>query len=398
MSNSTFSATASALGYLYQFKLALVCALRRVRKGEEFQLALETLDDVVFEKNGEPSAILQAKHHRKRSANLTDASPDLWKTLRVWCEGTTTGKISPDALLYLVTTSTAGEQHAPACMRPENRNVQQALQRLRATAQSSDSRTNQAAYQAFNNLSADEQEALVDRIVVLDAAPNISDIDEKLRQQACFIVSPSHLDAFLQRMEGWWVRRVIQQLSDVDTDRISSEELGSKVGDLREQFHRGALPIDEDIFDVKIDLNSYEDDLFVKQLRLINIGDGRVLFAIRDYYRAFEQRSRWVREELLLGGELDRYERKLIEEWDFKFERMKDGLVKGATEETKLSAAEVIYAWVESGVPISIRPGVTEPFITRGSYHILADELTVGWHPDYYHRLQNLLENPEATS
>ena len=67
MSNSTFSAAASALGYLYQFRLALVCALRRVSKGEEFQLALETLDDVVFEKNGEPSAILQAKHHRERS-------------------------------------------------------------------------------------------------------------------------------------------------------------------------------------------------------------------------------------------------------------------------------------------------------------------------------------------
>ena len=65
MSNSTFSAAASALGYLYQCRL--VCALRRVRKNEEFQLTLGTLDDVVFEKNGEPSWLLQAKHLRERS-------------------------------------------------------------------------------------------------------------------------------------------------------------------------------------------------------------------------------------------------------------------------------------------------------------------------------------------
>ena len=67
MSNNAFSAAASALGYLYQCRLALVCALRRVRKNAEFQLAIETLDKVVFEKNGEPSVLLQAKHLRERS-------------------------------------------------------------------------------------------------------------------------------------------------------------------------------------------------------------------------------------------------------------------------------------------------------------------------------------------
>ena len=72
MSNSTYSAAASALGYLYQFKLALVCALRRVSKNEKFQLSLETLDDVVFEKNGEPSGLLQAKHLRERSKDVQE--------------------------------------------------------------------------------------------------------------------------------------------------------------------------------------------------------------------------------------------------------------------------------------------------------------------------------------
>jgi hypothetical protein len=30
--------------------------------------------------------------------------------------------------------------------------------------------------------------------------------------------------------------------------------------------------------------------------------------------------------------------------------------------------------------------------MTRGSFHILADELRVGWHPEFMDRLQQVLE------
>jgi ABC-3C protein len=47
---------------------------------------------------------------------------------------------------------------------------------------------------------------------------------------------------------------------------------------------------------------------------------------------------------------------------------------------------------------ISIRPGVTEPFVVRGSFHMLADEASprIGWHPDFHDRLTELL-NPSGT-
>ncbi len=43
-----FSAADSALGYLYQCRVALVSALERIRAAADFTVALETLDDVVF--------------------------------------------------------------------------------------------------------------------------------------------------------------------------------------------------------------------------------------------------------------------------------------------------------------------------------------------------------------
>ena len=84
-----FSAADSALGYLYQVRVALLWALRRLKTDVDFVISLETLDDVTFEtKGGKPEELLQTKHHRNREATLTDASEDLWKSLRVWFEGT----------------------------------------------------------------------------------------------------------------------------------------------------------------------------------------------------------------------------------------------------------------------------------------------------------------------
>lgn len=40
---------------------------------------------------------------------------------------------------------------------------------------------------------------------------------------------------------------------------------------------------------------------------------------------------------------------------------------------------------------IRIRPKCQEAFVMRGSYHILANQLRVGWHKDFYERLRQLI-------
>ena len=91
--NNPFSASASLLGYFYQCLYALLDAVRRLSSGERFSVSIEKLDDVTFAKEGEAAELLQTKFHVNKEANLTDSSPDLWKSLRIWIEGTTSGKI-----------------------------------------------------------------------------------------------------------------------------------------------------------------------------------------------------------------------------------------------------------------------------------------------------------------
>ena len=403
---SPFSAADSALGYLYQVRVALLWSLRRARTGTNFLVSLETLDDVTFESlqatGSKPDELLQTKHHRKSEASLTDASGDLWKSLRVWFEGRANNTIPSDAALYLLTTGAAPKDGAAWFLRCDGaRDVEKALQRLETVTQTSESEANAPAYKAFLAVTGTARRAILDNVVVLDRAPGVLTIDDDLKAEVHWSAETKHLDAFLQRLEGWWLRRVIKQLAAVpQLGSILSGEIEAEMTELREQFKQDNLPIDDDLLQFTLDdatHAAHEGYRFVRQLKLIEAGKRRVAAAIRDFYRAFEQRSRWLREDLLLVGDLSRYEGKLVEEWELVFEAAKDEIDATAAEAAKRKAARSVLAWAERAT-IPIRPGVTEPFVVRGSFHMLADEKPprIGWHPDFHDRLAQLL-SPSAS-
>ena len=205
------------------------------------------------------------------------------------------------------------------------------------------------------------------------------------------------MSSYLQRLEGWWYARVVKHLQDATPTPILGEELEAESNRIREQLKHDSLPIDDDIMLATIDASGYDNRVFVEQLRLIDISAHRVFHAIRNYYRAFEQRSRWVREDLIHVGDLDRYETRLVEEWDLVFHQMKDKLGDEAAEEAIVDAAQELYRWVEGGPHSPIRPAVTEPSIARGTYQILADDLRVGWHSEFRQRLHHLLSREETS-
>lgn len=391
-----FSAADSAVGYLYQVRLALLSALQRLARDETFALYLETLDDVVFETKGSALDLLQLKHHCGRAANLTDASPDLWKSLCVWMNGRAQGTIPPYARLFLITTSDVGPGSAASKLMAGDRDEPEAQKRLDHTATTSTNDTNRSAYELYRGLSATEKSALLSTVVIAPRAPDITNVGDGIRAEARLAVRREHLGPFVDRLEGWWFGRALRQLVDASSPPILSTEIESEWHDLQEQFNRNALPVDRDILENEVDAAAYENAVFVHQVRLAGISHKRILTAIRDYYRAFAQRSRWMREDLLLVDELDSYERLLREEWELQFNRLADEIGDEAADDAMRVAAQKVYAWVEASC-YPIRPQVEHRSMSRGSFHILADSLRVGWHPQFVDRLRHLLEPREAS-
>lgn len=154
---------------------------------------------------------------------------------------------------------------------------------------------------------------------------------------------------------------------------------------------RGKAPVGE------IDADG-DPRLFVVQLREIGIASNRIRNAILDYYRAFEQRSVWARESLLVSGEMEEYEDRLVDEWSRYRDVVFEDLDDESADEVLLEAGKALYKWadLESGniSTLRIRERVTEPFVLRGGFHLLANAYPIPrvyWHPRFLNRIGELL-------
>ena len=82
------------------------------------------------------------------------------------------------------------------------------------------------------------------------------------------------------------------------------------------------------------------------------------------------------------------FERRLYETWLELFESNKqecDGTDKPKT-------GREIYDKTLVSQQIYLRPGCSEQFVMRGTYHILADAIKIGWHP----RLEILMKQEKT--
>jgi hypothetical protein len=380
-------ASASALGYLYQSELALLELVRRSKDEPTLALSIEMLDDVAFESAGSATELLQAKHHLQTRGSLSNASSDLWKTLTAWIDALESGAVDLDATRFNVaTTGSASPGSAASLLRADDaRNPEGALEILERTARTSTNADQQAAYQRFLRLNDDIRLALIESVTVLDGTPTIPNIPSALELELRFASEARFRRPVVERLLGWWHRRVIAHL--LTRDLIYAEEIEQEIDALRDQFKSDNLPIDIGRDDVlAVDLSA-EDRAFVWQLQLIAATLPTIELAIRDYKRAFLQRSRWISDQLVTDSDLHAYEERLIDEWEHQFAYFED--IEQA-EDAMREAGLTLYHELQDR-DLWIRPRCQERFVSRGSYHELADQMKVGWHPDFVARLRSLL-------
>jgi hypothetical protein len=383
-----FSASGSAAGYYYQARLALCEGLRFVYRATGIDLSIERLDDVAFETAGNAIELLQTKHHTNRKGDLSDKSADLWKTLRVWAEAVKKDPSLPQRTRFmLITTGRAPTDSAASFLRPEvdrrgARDTKKAEALLCAAAAESENIELTYAIEAFETLTLEMRSALIAAVEVLDEAPNVVDLEAAIEDGLKLLAPRGKLAEAREQLEGWWWPRICRALQ-AGPGTISIFEIEAKLDDIRDVMRRNALPADMEYLEPPAgELDALNEMVFVRQLRAVGLAGRRVENAKRDYYRAFAQRSRWVRENLIFDGEVAHFEANLVEEWEPRFDQMCDGLGQSTDSGVLRRAGQALYAWVETEARFPFRT-LTKRFLTVGSYHILAEGLRLGWHRDY---------------
>ena len=206
-----FSAGPQALGYLYQVRYSLFSLLTDDR--EEASLIIEGLDDISISGDG-LLTLDQLKHHVKGSANLTNSSPEMWKTLRVWGQSLLNGDWQPeDVSLNLITTAEAPINTVAALLRKTgDRNEDKALELLRSISNESDNANLASSFNVFKALSSQQQRSLIRAITIIDGSKNITNIVNDIKKKLRLSVSASHIDALYERLEGWWFNKAIDHI------------------------------------------------------------------------------------------------------------------------------------------------------------------------------------------
>lgn len=404
MTDSTtdrYSAGEQALGYIYQARLAL---LHLLRLPEDTAVFLEKDDDLDFI-DGDGGKSLASLKHKAVGDRLTDLSTDFWKSVNIWlARYKRDDRAASNLRFFLFTTAIVSADSFLTRFLPDqpvSPGDAATLTELAdaALAKSKSQVIGQIAME-YNELSDPEKQDFFERILILDGSPRIGDIPATIKDKYMRSVRREYREFVFERLEGWWNNAVIEQLTGARTEGIFGYEVSDKLSAFAEEYKadnlpitfRGRVPADE------IDTET-DPRLFVAQLREIGISSNRIRSAILDYYRAFAQRSAWAREEgLLISGEVDEYEDRLADEWnrykDVAFEKLKDDSAEDALRE----AGATLYDWAEFETgkieSLRIRARVTEPYVLRGSFHILADttpEPRVYWHPRFLDRLGMVL-------
>jgi hypothetical protein len=385
--NSIFSANEPNLGYLYQVRYGLLLIVSE--QNQDAKLLIEQIDDISIE-TPTSMEVYQTKLHINSVANLTNASTDLWKTIRVWSEGITSGQLDPDNCIFnLITTAAASAGTIPFKLKrgtSETREVEELLKSLLEVVATSDSKTNKAAYAAFIALTNEQQKKLIKNISVVDSSIDLNEAKTNIKKCLCYSTAPDKIEALYQRLEGWFVGEVILQLQNHRAE-ITGKDVQDKILDLADSFKSDNLPDDfaESIASDEAQLSPYRNKKFVKQLEAVGIKPNAktISHAISDYHRAFSQKSKWLRDGLINASDEINYDTKLVEDWEKKFAILEDSVDK--EDEVKKTEGRKFYEshYVNTQPNFHIKERFKEQYMVTGCCQILSDKKKVGWHPKF---------------
>ena len=392
---NTFSASEPALGYIYQSRFAL---LRLFQLPEDTSVFIEKDDDVDFI-NSDGKRTLGSLKHKSEGDRLTNLSIDFWKSVRIWLERYERyKKMESNLQFFLFTTANVASESFLIYLTP-NRQPDSIVDIVQLADSALAKTTSQGILPIKNSLEKLnhlEKEDFYSRITILDNSPRIEEIPNKITNLHMRTIQREYRPFVFERLEGWWTDLVINLLTGRRKEGVDGYELSDKLSKIAEQYKSDNLPIDFRGKEPEEEIDPQSDSrLFVKQLRELGISSNRIRKAILDYYQAFSQRASWARENVLFEGEIEDYENLLIDEWERYRDIMFDSVNDEMPENKLKELGKQLYNWAEMETShLRIRDRVSESYIVRGSYHILANGKPtpkVYWHPLFWERLESIL-------
>lgn len=368
-------------GYLWQLRKALLELLGR-DYGQA--ITIEKDDDIcIVRLTGELVCSIQAKHSLDAST-LTTHSVELWKTLRVWAHQlastqgnyrrtlATTSKL--DAVVAALDAGAPGDSVARAAL----------MQALNKVAASKPNQDLIACYAAWESLTAHQREELLQSASIVAASPHLAELSHDLeRAVRRHHIRQTDQTRVAQGVEGWFLQTVSARLTSGGCT-IAYDEVWDVIEEEHRKYFAAAPPAEPTTHaaDLQAAAASLRKDgaTFLRQLTFLDANDQTLERAALFYSRARVARERWLEDAAITRTQITSYANELVDHWSTVSGIAQRGLSNDPDDRT--AAGWKIHDDC-MGHTAPFGPSAAPTYLTSGSYHMLADEPCLGWHPDY---------------
>ena len=386
------TAAGSMAGYLFQPERALYW-LAKTPNGA--QIGIETEDDIVIKAiNEEIIGREQDKHSISDNIPFGDNSKDLWNTLGIWCKAVKSNEVNVELCkFHLVTNKVVPEGLA--------KRLGRAVTDLAAKACLEELR-NKSLELPNSLIGIGNQVCQCDDDMLMKLIKNIEVCDsddgthgsELQEQVRSLLLVPSDVpfDEVYNGLLGWVHTCALNAWRNRRPAWLKRELFVNYYHRLLARYKiRPFIETAKSLISVSDDQrNHYMNELFVRQLYLLSIeqDDDLLIDAIDDYLCNIAERTRFSVDGNLTKQDFDLFDEALSNRWRLIHSAKKQTFnIKKRTADDvqslgELTGVEVLLETLNhrehlAGVPTE------HYYLTRGSYHSLANQMLVGWHPEY---------------
>jgi hypothetical protein len=377
------NAPGQLLGFTIQYPRAL-CHLLRATPG--CAVCIEVHGDVATLR---PDGGIDAEEDKSSiiSNPVTDKSTDFWKTLYNWLKAIKLRELDIDKTTFILYRNKSGrngiaDAFDKACT-PEaaHQALVDAKQKLGGIA------CDHPIWPHYKYAAIDHAE-LLERLILnfrleTGVGAGFADVETEVRAK---LVPASQVSFLIQCISGWLVRKVAEKISENQQAKITWEEFNSEFLVFFSRARRREL-ID---FALQSPPSSQEiathlslRPTYLRQIELIQGTDDDLLEAVTDFLKAKVNRDRWIEDDVIDEPLASDFEEKLLRFWKNTKKKIDITLSSRTVEERGdvlmrdcLTRSETIRG---ESVPDST---------VAGTYHALADQPALGWHPVWSARLK----------
>lgn len=379
------TAPGQTAGVFFQVERALYWL---ASSGVGAKVGIETCDDITL--IDEYNVVLEQDKHSNQSKGhpLGDTNVNLWKTLKIWLDAFNDNEIDLDKTQLFIVTNKKIPKNSLAysiSQAEKEEEVSSCITNMRTIG----NRTRQNIIKEVLKYDNSVLGQLIKKVSVLDKNDNTS--ASQLHEA---IISKLHIHPDINSQDviheliGWIVDTSMELWRAGEPAWITREAFDRQFNNIiwRLRDRQLGKELAKHLIPVSMqDIREYQGHKFVRQLKLINIeeGDDDYFEAIKDFIRCNAERNRLSREGHVVGDDFISFDGRLKDRWAIVFRKKVMQLNEQSTSDDKVKIGiDIYYDIMDHREPLAGR--MTEEFyLTRGSYHRLADSELVGWHPDY---------------